>query len=133
MDRMVEAEIGGRKCRFNYSIDVMFDAVDKFGSSDELLRKMQSEGRESYEPTVWAAVRMSEDAALARKDAGYDPEPALSEDELKRRMSPYDYMQLKRAVVDAILAGMTREEKSDDEAVDEGLEELERKKEEAGV
>lgn len=133
MDRMTTAEINGVKRYLNYSVAVMFDMVDKFGNIRAALDVIGEENKESFEAVRWFAVKMVNDAELCRREAGYDPQPMLSEDEISLHMSPLDYALLKAAVVDAISSGYVQETTSSGKKeIDLGLEELRAKKAEAG-
>lgn len=133
MDRMTTAEINGVKRCLNYSVAVMFDMVDKFGNIRAALDVLGGENKESFEAVRWFAVKMANDAELCRRDAGYDSQPMLSEDDISLRMSPLDYALLKEAVVNAISLGYAQETVSNGKKeIDLGLEELRAKKAEAG-
>lgn len=131
MDRMTTAMIGGKNRHFNFSISVLFDVVDKYGSTGAMLDALRSEGRESFQAVVWTAVKMQNDAECIRRDRGFDAEPMMEEKDFYERMSPAEFLVLKRAVSDAITNGF-KMETDEDREVDMILEEIEAKKEPAG-
>lgn len=133
MERMTSARLFGREVFFNFSVGVMFDAVEKFGSAAAMLERMQEEGRESFEATVWAAERMQRDAEAIRRENGERRTKLLTERELSRGMYPAEFAELKNAVTAAVINGYKRETDPEDEGdTDAALEELEGKKERAG-
>lgn len=131
MDRMITAKIAGKDRQLNYSIEVMFNMRDKFGSIQDALDIIAKDGAEAFDAVKWFALQMANDAELCRRDAGYDPQPMISEKDITIRMRPLDYEELKAAVVDAITLGYRREIKDDKEETDIGLAELQAKKAEA--
>lgn len=133
MDRMVTAVIAGAERYLNYSIEIMFDMMDKFGTLQTALDAIQKDGKEAFEVVRWFAIRMANDGELCRREAGYDPLPMVQESDISLRMSPYDFETLRAAVVDAIGAGYRREIEDEDKERDLGLEELNAKKAVAGA
>ena len=131
MDKMITTKIGGKTRFLNYSVAVMFDMHDKFGTIQDALDLIAQDGRKSFEAVKWFAVQMANDAELCRRDEGYKPAPMTKESDISIRMSPLDYEELKSAVIDAITLGYHRETKNEDET-DLGLAELQRKKAAAG-
>lgn len=133
MDRMITTRIGGAPRELNYSIEVMFDMTDKYGSIQKALDIIEKDGREGFETVRWFAVQMANDAELCRREAGYDPRPMLTEDAITPRIKPLDYEILKGHVVNAIVLGYQRDlPEAQDEEVDLGLAELNAKKAQAG-
>jgi hypothetical protein len=132
MDRLVHVTIAGKPRTLNFSIEVMFDMTDKFGSIQEALTKLGKNDREGFETLRWFAIRMANDGELVRREAGYDHEPLLEEKDVTARMKPVDYEELKSAVVEAISMGYKREIEDKDVDVDLGLAELNQKKTRGG-
>lgn len=133
MDRMVTANIAGTERSLNYSVAVMFDMTEKFGTIQAALDAVQKDGKESFETVRWFAVMMANDGELCRREAGYDPQPLVKESDISLHMSPYDFESLRAAVVDAIGAGYRRETEDEETERDLGLEELNAKKIVAGA
>ncbi len=134
MDRMVTTCINGEPRELNYSVEVMFDVVDRFGTINKALEMIERDGLEAFEVVKWFALRMANDAELCRRDAGYDHKPMLDQSAISLRIRPIDYELLKGAVVEAISRGYTRESTgTDQKEVDLGLAELQEKKAKAGA
>lgn len=128
MDRMIEVNIGGLKRYLNFSVEVMFDMEDAFGSLNAAMDMMKKGGREGFDTFKWFFIHMANDAELARREEGYDPMPMLKADDILTHLHPLEHMELVDAVVNAINAGYTRENADKDNDVDIGLEELRQKK-----
>ena len=115
MNGCIETTFRGRPLTLLFSIDVMFDAIEKYGSAAELLQALGGETRDTYDAVVWAAERMAREGELARREAGYEPRPMLEPGEFSLRRTPYEYVR--------------REEPDEDGGEeDEGLAELRAKK-----
>ena len=135
MDRMVSIAIKGETRYLNFSIAVMFDAVEKFGAVNTLLNLMQEDSVEGFKAVVWVLVHTANDGELVRRMQGYDKQTMLEETDFTLRMHPLEYAELKNAASKAVVAGYKREHLpgEDDEEYDLGLEELEQKKTKAGA
>lgn len=133
MDRMIPTEIGGKTVLLNFSMEIFFDVIEKYGSVAQLMKAIDAGGRSGFEAVRWVAVQMANDGELCRRAAGYDAQRMLSENDISLRMAPAAYTALLNAVIEAIAAGFKREAESKDEEVDLGLAELNAKKEKAGV
>ena len=131
MDRMVPVKIGGQDYFFNFSIEVMFEMIERWGGVQAALDALGEESVSGFEAVKWWSVRLARDGELCRRDAGYDHGRMISENDISMRMSPLDFAELKNAVVTAITRGYKRETESTEE-VDLGLEELRQKKDLAG-
>ena len=131
MDKMITAVIGGEERQLNYSVEVMFNMTDKFGSISKALEAIDAGGKECFETVRWFAVQMANDAELCRRAEGYDARPMITPEAITLRMRPVDFELLTAAVVDAISLGYRRETEQDEE-VDLGLAELNAKKAQAG-
>lgn len=128
MEAMTSVPIGGKTYFLHYSVAVLFDVVDTYGSIQAALEQLANDDRKAFETVRWFLIKMAEDAELARRAAGYSPEPMLQEEALTMQMSPYAFETLRAAVIAAIEKGYAREVEDKDEEVDVGLAELRAKK-----
>ena len=128
MDRMIKCKINGEERYLNYSIEVMFNVTDKFGSAAEMLQQVGTESRAGFEALRWIIVQMANDAELCRREQGYDSQPMLEEREISPRMIPMDYKELQEAALEAIAYGYNREVEEPETETDLGLAELKQKK-----
>lgn len=128
MDRMVTADIGGKTVYLNYSVSVMFDMVDKYGSIQTALETIAKDNTAGLEAVQWFAVQMANDGELCRRELGYDKGEMLTNADISSHMHPLEYGELKAAVVQAITAGYRREVTPENDEIDLGLAELNAKK-----
>lgn len=131
MDKMYFAPIKGKFRPLNFSIDVMFDAAEKYGSMADAFDLIEKENRDGLNAIRWFILRMANDAELVRRQEGYDPEEILKDEDVKIE-SPAYYAIYKNAVLEAIRIGYTREVEDPKQEVDLVLQELNAKKEKAG-
>lgn len=132
MDNMITAVINGEERPLNYSIEIMFKVNEKYGGVNQALNALEGDTPESVQAIRWFAVELANDGELCRREAGQDHRKMLTLEDISMRMKPLDYMLLKNAVVNAIIAGYRREVDSGED-VDLGLAELNEKKAQAGA
>lgn len=129
MDPHVELEYRGQPVTLLYSMDVLFDASERFGSVRDMLTLLGAESREGFEAVRWMFMRMAHEGELARRENGEKPREDLPEDLIPQRLRPGEYTIIRDACTKAVELGYRREE-DDEEAAeeDEGLAELRAKK-----
>lgn len=134
MDAMIHAVVNDKIYPLHYSIGVMFDVNEKYGSIQDALEILEKDNRESFEVLRFLTVAMANDAELCRRAEGYDhkPMPFSDEKDISVHMRPVEYLALKLAVSQAVNIAYKQECKGEDEEVDLGLIELQ-KKENAGM
>lgn len=132
MDNMITAVINGEERPLNYSIEIMFKVNEKFGGVNQALSAIEGDTLESVQNVRWFAVELANDGELCRREAGSDHRKMLTIDDISMRMTPLEYVTLKKSVVNAIVAGYRREVDSSEE-VDLGLAELHEKKAPVGA
>ena len=129
MDPHVELEYRGRQITLLYSMDVLFDASEHFGSVRDMLSLLGAESREGFEAVRWMFARMAHEGELARRENGETPREDLPEDLISQRLRPAEYLIIRDACTKAVELGYRREEEDEEETeTDEGLEELRAKK-----
>lgn len=132
MSKYIMAYFAGALRPLHYSIDVMFDVNEKYGGASEALEMMMKDDRDGFAATRYLAVIMANDAELCRRADGCDHHRMLEENDISTRMSPVEYLALKQAISNAIEYGYKRELEDENEEIDLGLIELQ-KKEDAGT
>lgn len=127
---------GGCKCRLGdrefwlvYTADAYFDIQSAYGS--DLIEKLRPGTRDAYEVALGCLLILAREGELCRRYMGYDHEPMMTEEDIRRCILPDSIVRLKTLVNDAILAGLHIEnsEGPDNEPVDIGLLEYEKKTE----
>ena len=127
MDRIIEAQLNGRTIYLNYSIDVMFAVIEKYNNIEKVFDALERDDKLGFETLRWLVIRMANDGELCRRQLGMDKSDFVSEADISIHISPYEYVELKAAVTEAIQAGYFREIPGDTD-VDLGLAELNQKK-----
>ena len=128
MERQVKVKIGGKEYHLLYSVSVLFDTTEKFGSLQKAIEAIDNENEKAgAEAVLWFALKMAEAGELARRYAGHQTNAIPSEKEMNTLISPLEYSELKNAVIRAISIGYMRDVENKEE-IDMGLLELEEKK-----
>ena len=130
--RNVTVTVGGVELTLHYSMDVLFDVNEKFGSLDGALNAMQEPGREGFEALLWMARRLAKEGELLRRERGEPARDLPASAELSGMMQPLEAGELLEKVSEAVALGYQREIVKKEQEVDLGLLELE-KKEGAGA
>lgn len=129
MDRMLKTTVHYKTVYLCYTISVLFDVVEKFGSVQLALDMLQSDGRDAFDAVQWFAVRLSQEGCCCRKEMGYEAPEVMTETDITPRMPPVEFSQLREAVVEAVSLGYRRElPEGESQERDLGLEELNAKK-----
>lgn len=131
MNRMVKTQAGGREIWLNYSVEVMFDAIEAYGDVTTLLETAAKETRDGMKALRWLVMHMARDAELARREMGETPQEMPKDDILPPYIHPLEYRALQADILRAVALGYNREIEADDET-DVGLAELHAKKTAAG-
>ena len=105
----------------------LFDAYDKYGTDVELLDLVTGSSRKSFQATSWLLAKLAEQGELARRLEGYSAEKQPTAFQLTVLMSPLDVTRARRAICKAVSLGFAMEHRDEDEVVDLGLQELEKK------
>jgi hypothetical protein len=125
MERCVKLQIRGFEYSLVYTAGVMFDAMERFPDG-KIIDAIHAKGKEGAKNILWLASAMSAAGEAIRRDDGYEKGSTLKPEFWLIRLSPYEYAELKTAVVNAITQGYKRDV-DDEEEVDIGLAELQKK------
>ncbi|MBO6269460.1 MAG: hypothetical protein J6N19_10010 [Clostridium sp.] len=131
MDKMYYVVVNGKMRPLNWSMEVMFNTADKFGSVTDALNAITTETRESVAAIRWLLVQLVNDAELLRRTEGYEHDPLLTEEDIIIDR-PGKYQMYKEAILKAFDIGYEREVEDPKAEIDLGLAELNSKKEKAG-
>lgn len=109
--------------------EAMFTFRDLYGGTRLMLEQIQGDTRESFKDTYHAAAILAERGELIRRRLGYEAGHIPEESDFALLMQPYEIVRLKRAIATAVKLGYGREvESPNGDEIDEGLEELNQKK-----
>nr|DAW63824.1 MAG TPA: hypothetical protein [Caudoviricetes sp.] len=125
--KAIRVEISGKAYFLVFNGAAMFAFDDEFGGYNAYFEQTKDGGRAAFGLICKAAAILSEQGELVRRELGYDNAPMLTTESALVLATPMDMIALRKAVMDAIVAGFDREV-SNDGYIDLGLMELEQKK-----
>ena len=125
--KLVEFELNGQKYHLMLSGAALFEAYDRFDDTGDLLEKVIGTSAESFENTVWMLVNLAKHGEAYRRHMGEDPLPMLSVETARRTMGPKDVVRARAAIRKAFAVGFEREEVGEEQEIDIGLLELQKK------
>lgn len=105
----------------------LYDIYDKFGVEEPILSHIEGVDRKSYDATCWILAKLCEQGEIVRRYEGFDRGPFVSEHYLRSNLQPLDVPMAKRAIETAVRQGFRREEPEEEQKIDKGLLELEKK------
>lgn len=122
----VSRVICGRERWLCYTADAYFEIQELCGG--RITDAIGGADRSSYDTAVRCLVVLAREGELCRRYMGYEAEDMLTEDEARRYLLPNDMVDVKKAVFEAISAGLGTEAAPEKEGpVDVGLAEYEKK------
>lgn len=113
------------KVRLLYNAAAHMEAQEKY--PEGLVGAISDSGAEGTRALAWALKELSEQAELARRMQGYDKEEMLDEKAFLTLLTPWEIVQAKTMVLEAVMHGLGGPSKQTE--VDEVLAELEKKTE----
>ena len=125
--KLVEFELNKQKYHLMLSGAALFEAYDRFGDTGDLLEQVIGTSMESFENTVWMLVNLAKHGEVYRRHMGEEPLPMLSVETARRTMGPKDVVRARSAIRKALAVGFEREELNEEQEIDLGLLELQKK------
>ena len=117
---------GGKEYWLVYTADAYFEIKERYGT--EPFERLRAEDRSGWECALGCLFILAREGELCRRYMGYEPNPMLDEETLRRTILPAGIANEKSAVMQAILSGLRIENgRKEDEPVDIGLLEYEKK------
>ena len=126
--KTVTVTIQGKDYHLAYTVKAMFEIMDLLGEKDLMTVMMDNTGKE-YPNLCQMAEIMSEAAEELRDYEGQRAGEMLSAEELMVGARPVDLLALKNAMTQAVARGYGREVENEEQEVDLGLAELQKKTE----
>ena len=123
----VKFELNGETFHLLLTGAALFDIYDEFGSREDLLDRIGGTTRQSFDDTIWILVKLAQQGELYRRHMGEDKLPMLDPQTALRTMGPMDVVRARAAIRRAYAIGFERETASEDEEIDLGLLELQKK------
>lgn len=125
----VKFELNGKEYSLLLTGAALFEAYDRFGDTGDLIDRITGADSESYENTVWMLVNLAKHGEGYRRHMGEDAQPMLSVETATHTMGPRDVVRARAAIRQAFIYGFEREHASEEEEIDLGLLELQKKTE----
>ena len=125
--KAVKAHLKDTELTLVFNGAAMFDIEEAFGSSTEMIDRINLKGKVGLENLSKAIGILAEQGELVRRYYGYDSQEIPKENMIKVMIGPADIPELRYAVVNAVTIGYGREI-TDEEETDLGLIELSQKK-----
>lgn len=124
MTREVMATFGGEEYHLLFNAAVMFAEQEQF-SEGGMIEDTSKNSADGLDALARAFCLLAEQGELARRSEGYEPRPIPRPDTVRPHIGPYDVLDMRKAVIDAVVTGYKRD--VPDEEVDLVLAELEKK------
>lgn len=117
---------GGREYWLVCTADAYFEILETYGG--EFGEKLLAGGRSGLDCAIGCLCILAREGELCRRYMGYTAQDMMDADEIRHYLLPADIETMKKAILDAIQAGM-RIDKNEEEKgpVDVGLAEYEKK------
>lgn len=131
--RAAIVEHQGKTFYFMFNGLAMFALEDTFGGK-EYLEKLRENTAEGLSALLQVSAILAEQGELARREMGYTPTelPTQSNFGIPALLHPIDILTLRNGCIGAINLGYTREISNEDEEIDLGLIELQKKRKPRG-
>lgn len=131
--KTVEFELSGKVYHLYMNGAALFDCFEHFETGADFIEKLADDTKESLDATCWCLAKFSEQGARAILWESGEKVPTISPQRAAAMMRPLDVLRARMAIRAAYRAGFGREEASDDEEIDTGLLELQKKTEAGSV
>jgi len=125
--KTVEFEFDGQVHHLLLNAAALFDCYDHFGDKGDLLDRITGTSREAFDNTCWMLVKLAQQGEAYRRYMGEEKAPMLTVDRVQRVMGPMDMLRARSAICDAYHLGFERKSLTEEEKVDIGLLELQKK------
>ena len=129
--KTVDFELAARTYHLLLNGAALFDAYDRFGDKGDLTDHIAGTNRDSFDNTVWLLVKLCQQGEAWRRHNGEEPQPMLSTEAALLFLGPLDVIRARAAIREAYALGFEREAPSEEEEIDLGLLELQKKTEPA--
>lgn len=125
--KLVKFDLQGTEYHLLMTGGALFEAYDRFGDKGDMMERITGTDRESFDNTVWMLVLLAKHGEAYRRYMGEDATPMLSVEAATKTMGPKDVIRARDAIRRAFAIGFEREELSEEEEIDLGLLELQKK------
>lgn len=126
--KITEITLAGQTYYLYFNGVAMFALQDIYGDNN-VLELLSSTDAKGFDALCKVTAILAEQGELMRRYQGHDKGKMPTENDIRTLVMPIDIIKLKYAAMEAMLAGYGREIKNEDEEIDVGLLELQKKKE----
>ena len=129
--KTVEFPLDGITYHLCLNGNALFSCFERFDCGTDFLEKISGEDKESFLATCWCLETFSQQGAIVRRwqSAGKDKTPMLPAQKAAALMRPRDVIRARDALREAFRLGFAREEAREDEEIDLGWLEVQKKTE----
>ncbi len=124
--KTVEFTVEGRSFHLCMNSAALFDCYEKFGSDGFVTDPIEGNNKKAFENLCWMLAKFAEQGELVRRYLKHDRGFMGSADWFRTMLKPLDVPPAKAAIQQAVRLGFSREH-DEDEEIDLGLAELEKK------
>ena len=124
--KTVEVHIYGRTCHLRLTSAALYDIYEHFGKDKGAFENIEGADKAAFDVICWYFAKLSEQGELSRRMQGHEARDIITEEDVRVLLTPGDFPAAKLAVLRAMQQGFGREVE-DDEPVDIGLLELQKK------
>lgn len=125
--KTVEFKLDGKTYHLLLNAAALFDCYDHFGDKGSLLDHITGTTAEAFDNTCWMLVKLAQQGEIFRRFQGLDKQPMLTVDQAQALLSPLDLIAARAAIREAYAFGFERKVKGEEDEVDLGLVELQKK------
>ena len=107
----------------------LFDVYEKFGTKGFVTDHIQGSDRKAFDATCWMLAKLAEQGEMVRRYQGHDHGKFPAEQMFRATLRPVDVVSARQAIGAAVALGFRREVEDEEDEVDLGLLELQKKNE----
>lgn len=123
---MIEITVNGEKYPLLMNGAAMFALRDLCGDSP--VKAIMEDTADAMQTACRVACVLAEQGELLRRWQGYDPKDMLTPEEMLLSLTPNGVIRLKEAIANAVADGYQRSHEDENQEIDIGLAELNKKK-----
>lgn len=125
--RYTKARFKGQELSLAYTVSAMFQTNDLLKENEQIMDLLDEHSCDGFERFCEAVSILSRCGKQVRESEGLPGTAVPEPEELIACMQPMEYLEIKRAAMDAILLGYGREVVNENEEIDLELANLEKK------
>lgn len=124
--KTTEVNFYGRTCHLRLTTAALYDIYERFGKDKGVFENIDGSGKDAFDAACWYFAKLAEQGELTRRLEGHEAQPVITEEDVRILMVPRDLPNVKKALIRTLQRGFACEVE-DDEPIDVGLLELQKK------